>query len=179
MCVLSPCSRDALGKRSEEKPVEGNNEKPVTWPSPSPPRQPRLGAWQRCKVSRSGSKAKPLAEKTVSLLDLLEISKHNLFFNIAEHKAFDVKWHLYGKLDERTQALEFPLWHSGIGSISGCVWMRARSLAQHSRLRIPGCHCFGIGRTCGSDVIPGPGTSMCCRAAKKERRNADFKVRQT
>ena len=41
--------------------------------------------------------------------------------------------------------------------------------AQHGGLRIRCCHSWGMGRSCGSDSIPGPGTSICPDAAKREK----------
>ena len=44
----------------------------------------------------------------------------------------------------------------------------------HSRLQVWHCLCSGSGCSCGSDLIPGPGTSVCCgcgqKRKKKERR---------
>ena len=45
---------------------------------------------------------------------------------------------------------EFPLWHSG--------------------LRIWQCHNYGIGCSCGSDSIPGPGTSISHRCGQKKKK---------
>ena len=36
-----------------------------------------------------------------------------------------------------------------------------------SWLRIPNCCSYGVGCSCDSDSIPGPGTSICCRHGKK------------
>ena len=47
-------------------------------------------------------------------------------------------------MDEKIGRLrEFPLWYSG--------------------LRIQCCHSCRVGHRCGSDSIPGPRTSVCCR----------------
>ena len=35
------------------------------------------------------------------------------------------------------------------------------------RLRIWGCHCSGLGHSCGTGLIPGPGTSACCEHGQK------------
>lgn len=53
---------------------------------------PPNGGCHHCGVSGSSIRAKHLEEKTVSLLDPLEISKRKFFFNICdEHKGFDSK----------------------------------------------------------------------------------------
>ena len=39
---------------------------------------------------------------------------------------------------------------------------RVQSLVWCSRLRIWHCHSCSVGYSCGSDLIPGPGTSLCC-----------------
>ena len=46
-------------------------------------------------------------------------------------------------------------WSSGMQ-----VW----SLAWHSGLRLQHCHTCSIDHSCSSDLIPGPGTSVCLRA---------------
>ena len=57
--------------------------------------------------------------------------------------------------------LEFLLWHSGL-RIRCCLCSRVGSIpSPHSRLRIQHCHNCGIGHSCSSDSIPGPGTSIC------------------
>ena len=35
----------------------------------------------------------------------------------------------------------------------------------HSRLRIQHCHCYSLGHCCVAHLIPGPGTSACCRCS--------------
>ena len=39
----------------------------------------------------------------------------------------------------------------------------------HSGLRIWRCHCIGLDRCCGTGLIPGPGTSTCCRHHQKKK----------
>ena len=59
-------------------------------------------------------------------------------------------------------SLEFPLWSSGIYGIPAALTL----------LRIPsGPHSCGIGHSCSSDLITGLGPSICCRAAKTEKKN--------
>ena len=54
-----------------------------------------------------------------------------------------------------------------------------QSSAWHSGLRIPCCHHCGIGHSCGSDLIPGPGTSTYHRRAKKKKsEKRDFSQKQ-
>ena len=48
--------------------------------------------------------------------------------------------------------------------------VRVRSLALHSRLKIQHCYSCGMGDSCSSDSIPGPGTWMCCRRGKRRER---------
>ena len=38
----------------------------------------------------------------------------------------------------------------------------------HRGLRIQGCHSCGVGHSCGSDSISGPGTSMCYGCCQKK-----------
>ena len=47
------------------------------------------------------------------------------------------------------------------------VW----SQAQCNRLRIWHCLSYCIGCKCGSDLIPGLGTSTCCRCGQKSKQN--------
>ena len=42
-------------------------------------------------------------------------------------------------------------------------------LAEYSVLCIWCCHSCGVGRVCGSDSIPGPGTSICHRCGKNKQ----------
>ena len=53
----------------------------------------------------------------------------------------------------------------------GSTGMRVQSPARHSRLRIQHCHTCGVGWSCSSDGIPGPGNSICCRAAPPPPKN--------
>ena len=41
------------------------------------------------------------------------------------------------------------------------------SLPQHSALKTQCCHSYHVGRHCGSDSVPGLGTSICHEAAIK------------
>lgn len=86
VCSFSVIQR-CFGKTSEEKSVGGNSEKPITWLSPS---HPQVGAEHHCRVSCSGSKEERREEKAVPLLYPLQSSKRNLFFNVVEHKGFDL-----------------------------------------------------------------------------------------
>ena len=45
------------------------------------------------------------------------------------------------------------------------VEVRDQSSTQHGELRIWSCHSCGIGYTCGSDSIPGPGLPYAMGAA--------------
>ena len=56
------------------------------------------------------------------------------------------------------------------------VALRVRSLAWCSGLRIWHCCSCDIGCRCDSHLIPGPGTSICCRCGR-ERRGEKWKVR--
>ena len=47
--------------------------------------------------------------------------------------------------------------------------MGVPSLASFSGLRIQCCLGYGIGRSCSSDSVPGPGTSICRRCGPKRR----------
>ena len=47
---------------------------------------------------------------------------------------------------------------------------QVQSPAWQSGLRIPHCHSCGIGHSCGSDLIPGPGTPPAVGWPKKRRR---------
>ena len=66
---------------------------------------------------------------------------------------------------------EFPLWHNGIGGISGALGCRFNSQAST----------VGKGSSFATAVVhvqlgfrsdPWPGSSMCCRTAKKEKNDA-------
>ena len=50
----------------------------------------------------------------------------------------------------KLQNMEFPLWYSG--------------------LRIWHCYKCGSGCSCSSDMIPGPGTSICCECGQKKNK---------
>ena len=60
-------------------------------------------------------------------------------------------------------------------------WLKSAGLqvpspARHSGLRIWGCHSCDIGHNCSSDLIPGPGNSICQGVAKKKDiRNKNLK----
>ena len=45
---------------------------------------------------------------------------------------------------------------------------QVRSLARHSGVRIQHCCSRGVGRSCGSDLTPGPGTPDATRPSKKK-----------
>ena len=65
------------------------------------------------------------------------------------------------------------------------VWVGKNKTAKgvpfwYRGLRIRHCHCSGAGHCCGTDLIPGPGTSTCGRLGKmkkKEKKSAQIKVR--
>ena len=42
----------------------------------------------------------------------------------------------------------------------------------HRRFRILHCHSCSVGGSCSSDLIPGPGTSICCWGAKRNNKKA-------
>ena len=102
-CVLSSCSKDALGKwvkKSQWKEI-GKSQSPGHLHH-----TPRWGLDITAESTVMVAKQSILKRKLSVFLTQLEISKPNFFFNIVEHKGFDLKWHhLYGKLDERTQTL--------------------------------------------------------------------------
>ena len=54
---------------------------------------------------------------------------------------------------------------SAAAPVTAEAWVQ--SPAQHSGLRIR--HCLTCGHSCGSDSIPGPGTSTCVEMKKKKR----------
>ena len=33
------------------------------------------------------------------------------------------------------------------------------------------CHCYGLDGYCGVDLIPGPGTSACCKCSQKKKKH--------
>ena len=45
-----------------------------------------------------------------------------------------------------------------------------------SRLRTQCCYCCGSGCCCGVGLIPGPGTSLCCRCIQKKTKQKDKKT---
>ena len=57
----------------------------------------------------------------------------------------------------------------GVVSAIAQVAVEVRVLfpAQHSGLKIWHCHSCGIGCSCSSDLIPGPGTSICHGSGQK------------
>ena len=57
----------------------------------------------------------------------------------------------------------------------GSARMQVQSPAQHRGLRIRHCCSCGCGHNGGPDLIPGPGNSICLRAAKKERTEREKK----
>ena len=73
---------------------------------------------------------------------------------------------------------EFLLWCSGL-RIWHCLlqqaWVTAEvqvlSLAGCSELRSRCCCSCGIGHSCGSDSIPGLGSSICCRCGQRNKQN--------
>ena len=49
----------------------------------------------------------------------------------------------------------------------------------HSGLTIQCCHCNSSGCCCGMGLIPGPGTSICCKCGqRKEGRNKGKKEKK-
>ena len=81
--------------------------------------------------------------------------------------------------------MEFPLWHSGLriplqwlGSLQRCGFNPQSGAVG---LRILHCHICGVGRSCGSDTIPGPGTSICseCGHLKKKKRISSMKLSES
>ena len=49
----------------------------------------------------------------------------------------------------------------------------------HSRLRIQCCHCSGLGRCYGKDLIPGLGISTCYRYSQKKKKYRPIPPSQT
>ena len=45
--------------------------------------------------------------------------------------------------------------------------LKEEFLLWYSGLKIRYHHSWGVGHSCGLDLIPGPGTSTCCSVAKK------------
>ena len=66
--------------------------------------------------------------------------------------------------------LEFLLWCSGISSVSGAEGTQVQSPAQHSGLRIWCRRSWGIGHSCGSDMIPSLGTPHATGQPKKKKK---------
>ena len=64
---------------------------------------------------------------------------------------------------------EFPLWCNRISGLSGALGRTFDSPAWHSGLRIQPCYRCCIGYNCGSDQIPGPGTSYALGGQKKKK----------
>ena len=62
---------------------------------------------------------------------------------------------------------EFLLWHRGLMIWFASVTLLIQSPAQPSGLRIRCCHSCGTGCRCGSDLIPGLGTSICHGCSQK------------
>ena len=68
-------------------------------------------------------------------------------------------------------------WEPGI--VCSVAWVTAEAwvqcLAWQSGLRI--CHCLscGGGCSCGMDLIPGPGTAICCWGKKKNPQKNNHK----
>ena len=56
----------------------------------------------------------------------------------------------------------------------GVVWVQSQ--AQQSGLRIPCCCSSGVDHSCSSDLIPGLGTSICCRCGKKKKKKSHIKL---
>ena len=48
-----------------------------------------------------------------------------------------------------------------------------------SWLRIQCCHCSGSGHCCGTGVILGPGTFMCCRLGQKTQKKTQYAISST
>ena len=55
--------------------------------------------------------------------------------------------------------------------------MQVRFWAWHSGLRIQHCHSCGLGRNCGSDLMPGPGAPYAVGWPKKEKNRETFSQR--
>ena len=71
-----------------------------------------------------------------------------------------------------SQALEFPLWHSGL-RIWHCLWGSTGlipGLAQW--VKDPALLQCNVGGICGSDLISGPGTSYAAGVAEKASKQA-------
>ena len=62
----------------------------------------------------------------------------------------------------KTLCLEFPLWHSGLMIQLVSKEVLVQSPALSSGLRIWHCCSCGTGHSSGLDLIPSPGTSVCC-----------------
>ena len=67
------------------------------------------------------------------------------------------------------------MWHSGLMIWLVSVETQVRSLAQVSGLRIRRFHSCGTGCSCGSDLTPGPGTSIYHGYRQKKRKTILFK----
>ena len=78
-------------------------------------------------------------------------------------------FHLRENITPKMILQEFPLWRSGLMiwpvSVEAPVW----SLAQQSGLRIWRCGSCAGGGSSGSDLIPGPGTSICWKCGLKKK----------
>ena len=59
------------------------------------------------------------------------------------------------------------------------VEAQVRSSAWSDELGILSCCSYGIGRSSGSDSIPGPGTSICHECRQKKKKKKKFHIKST
>ena len=86
-------------------------------------------------------------------------------------KHYKLPFLIVHSFSNKNEPWEFPLWHNGIGGISGALGCRPDPWpAQHSELRIWHCCSCSIGCNCSSDLIPSPGTPYAVGQPKKEKK---------
>ena len=97
--------------------------------------------------------------QVVSWLDLKEVPDN------AIHLLTYIKKQKYMGVSSVVQRDQQCFWSAGLW-----VW----SLARQSRIRIQGCHSYGVGCSWDSDLIPGLGTPYALGAKKEKKKAAEI-----
>ena len=64
-------------------------------------------------------------------------------------------------------SVTFPLWHSGISSVSAALGYRFDPWLNTVGYKLWHCQCSAVGHNCGLDLIPGPRTPYVTGQPKK------------